>query len=124
MDTEVIITGGIGLLTSIVSALTSWLLARRKYNSEVDHNVIDNMRESLEFYEKLSNDNKNRLTEAIEENKGLRADINNLLEENNTLKKDISSLKDQMLKLTTTICIDLSCQLRNRDFTLIEDKSV
>lgn len=67
--TEVLITAGIGLFTTIVSSWTSWIFARKKYNSEVDHNVIDNMKESLEFYEKLSNDNKERLTEALEENK-------------------------------------------------------
>lgn len=117
---ETLITGGIGLLTTVVSAWASWVFARKKYNSEVDHNVIDNMKESLEFYEKLSNDNKNRLTEALEENKKLRADINTLLNENAMLRKDLENLKNQMIKLTTTICVDLSCQLRRKDYSTLD----
>lgn len=112
--TEVLITAGIGLFTTIVSSWTSWIFARKKYNSEVDHNVIDNMKESLEFYEKLSNDNKERLTEALEENKQLREDLNRVLEENRTLRKDMDDIKNQMIKLTTYICYDLSCKIRMR----------
>lgn len=47
---EIIITSLIGLFTTIVSGISSWLLAKRKYNAEVDHSIIDNMKESLEFY--------------------------------------------------------------------------
>lgn len=56
--TEILITGGVGVVTSIISGWASWMLARRKYNSEVDGNLIANMEKSLEFYEKLSDDNK------------------------------------------------------------------
>lgn len=109
------VIGGIGLLSTIASAWLSWFFTRKKYNSEVDHNVIDNMKESLEFYEKLSNDNKLRLNEALKENKKLREDMNNLLQENMQLKKDMEELKNQLIKLTTNICVDLSCQLRTRE---------
>lgn len=112
--TEILITAGVGLVTTIVSSWSTWVFARKKYNSEVDHNVIDNMKESLEFYEKLSNDNKVRLTEALEENKKLREDLNRVLEENRDLKKDMNDLKSQMIKLTTSICYDLSCKMRLR----------
>lgn len=67
--TEIIVTAAIGLLTTIVSSWSTWVFARKKYNSEVDHNIIDNMKESLEFYKSLSNDNKDRLAEALAENK-------------------------------------------------------
>lgn len=113
--TEILITAGVGLVTTIVSSWSTWVFARKKYNSEVDHNVIDNMKESLEFYEKLSNDNKARLTEALEENKKLREDLNRVLEENRALKKDMDDLKSQMIKLTTSICYDLSCKIRMRE---------
>lgn len=75
MELETLITGGIGLLTTVVSAITSWLFARKKYNSEVDHNLIENMENSLEFYKKLSDDNKTRLEEMAERNKILEAEI-------------------------------------------------
>ena len=75
MELETLITGGIGLLTTVVSGLTSWIFARKKYNSEVDHNLIENMENSLEFYKKLSDDNKTRLEEMAERNKILEAEI-------------------------------------------------
>ena len=75
MELETLITGGIGLLTTVVSGLTSWIFARKKYNSEVDHNLIENMENSLEFYKKQSDDNKTRLEEMAERNKILEAEI-------------------------------------------------
>lgn len=101
MELETLITGGIGLLTTVVSAITSWIFARRKYNSEVDHNLIENMENSLEFYKKLSDDNRTRLEEMAERNKILEAEI--------------QELKKQMLNLTMNICMDLTCANRVRE---------
>nr|DAI45559.1 MAG TPA: aminoacyl tRNA synthase complex protein [Bacteriophage sp.] len=42
-----------------------------------------------------------------------------LLEENKQLKKEIDTLKTQVIKITTTICTDLSCQIRSKDFTTL-----
>ena len=100
MELETLITGGIGLLTTVVSAVTSWIFARKKYNSEVDHNLIENMENSLEFYKKLSDDNRTRLEEMAETNK--------------TLQAEIQELKKQMLNLTMNICMDLTCANRVR----------
>ena len=50
MDISILITGGVGLLTSIISSWTTWFFARRKYNSEVDLNLVEKMEKSLEFY--------------------------------------------------------------------------
>lgn len=113
--TEIIMTAIAGLLTTIVSSWSTWILARKKYNSEVDHNIIDNMKEVLQFYEKLSDDNRERLTQALEENKESRKGLNKVLEENKTLKKDIDNVKSQLIKLTTSICYDLSCKIRMRE---------
>ena len=103
MELETLITGGIGLLTTVVSGLTSWIFARKKYNSEVDHNLIENMENSLEFYKKLSDDNKTRLEEMAERNKILEAEI--------------QELKKQMLNLTMNICMNLTCANRVREQT-------
>lgn len=103
--TEVIITGAIGIITSVISGTTSWILARRKYNSEVDGTLIENMQKSLEFYQKLSDDNKRRLDNSLQENK--------------EMKKELDALKIQVLKLATTICTDLSCQLRTKDYSTL-----
>lgn len=70
--TEILITGGVGIVSSIISGWASWIFARKKYNSEVDGNLIENMQKSLEFYENLSDDNKGRLDKALEDNANLR----------------------------------------------------
>ena len=105
IDIGIIITGAIGLLTTIISGWTSWFFARKKYNSEVDGNLIANMKESLEFYKQLSDDNKKRLDEALK-----RSDY---------LEEEIKELRKQVLNLMTVMCTDLSCQLRKGDYKAI-----
>ena len=104
MSIDVIITGIIGLITTVLSGWTSWFYTRKKYNSEVDNNLILNMKNSLEFYEKLSNDNKARLEE--------------VLQRNNELEQELKELKKQMFNLMASICTDLTCQVRKRDMKL------
>lgn len=118
--TEILITGGVGIVTSIISGWTSWILARRKYNSEVDGNLIENMQKSLEFYKNLSDDNEQRLDKVLEDNVNLRQTVEESLKENKQLKKEIDTLKDQVIKITTTICTDLSCQMRRQDFNTLD----
>lgn len=118
--TEILITGGVGIVTSIISGWTSWILARRKYNSEVDGNLIENMQKSLEFYKNLSDDNEQRLEKVLEDNVNLRQTVEESLKENKQLKKEIDTLKDQVIKITTTICTDLSCQMRRQDFNTLD----
>lgn len=101
MDISILITGGIGLLTSIISSWTTWFLARRKYNSEVDLNLVEKMEKSLEFYKSLSDDNKNRLEE--------------ITERNNELEKEVQELRKQVLNLTMNICMDLACSHRIKE---------
>lgn len=125
--TEILITGGVGIVSTIISGWASWIFARKKYNSEVDGNLIENMQKSLEFYKNLSDDNSQRLDKALEDNAHLRADVEELLKENKQLKKEIDILKDQVIKITTTICTDLSCQIRSRDIStlnMVEDEEV
>lgn len=117
--TDILITGGVGIVTSIISGWTSWILARRKYNSEVDGNLIENMQKSLEFYKNLSDDNEQRLDKVLEDNVALRQTVEELLKENKQLKREIDTLKDQVIKITTTICTDLSCQIRSKDFSTL-----
>ena len=103
MDISILITGGVGLLTTIISSWTTWFFARRKYNSEVDLNLVEKMEKSLEFYKSLSDDNKNRLEE--------------ITERNNELEKEVQELRKQVLNLTMNICMDLTCSHRIRETT-------
>lgn len=97
---EVIATGVIGLFTTIISGWTSWLFARKKYNSEVDSQVITNMKESLDFYKQLSDDNKERLDQVLAQNKEILAQNAELIEQNKKLQKEVEDLKDQIRRLT------------------------
>lgn len=109
IDLGILITGGVGIITTVISGWTSWFFARRKYNSEVDNNLIENMQQSLEFYKKLSDDNKNRLDE--------------VLKRNAELEQEIKDLRKQMFSLMNSICIDLTCQLRKRNLSLLNEQN-
>lgn len=109
IDLGILITGGVGIITTVISGWTSWFFARRKYNSEVDNNLIENMQQSLEFYKKLSDDNKNRLDE--------------VLKRNAELEQEIRDLRKQMFSLMSSICTDLTCQLRKRNLNLFNEQN-
>ena len=109
IDLGILITGGVGIMTTVISGWTSWFFARRKYNSEVDNNLIENMQQSLEFYKKLSDDNKNRLDE--------------VLKRNAELEQEIRDLRKQMFSLMNSICTDLTCQLRKRNLNLFNEQN-
>ncbi|QWM89869.1 phage lysis regulatory protein/holin [uncultured phage cr44_1] len=109
IDLGILITGGVGIITTVISGWTSWFFARRKYNSEVDNNLIENMQQSLEFYKKLSDDNKNRLDEVLKRNAGL--------------EQEIRDLRKQMFSLMNSICTDLTCQLRKRNLNLFNEQN-
>lgn len=108
VDLGILITGGVGIITTVISGWTSWFFARRKYNSEVDNNLIENMQQSLEFYKKLSDDNRNRLDE--------------VLKRNAELEQEIKDLRKQMFSLMNSICTDLTCQLRKRNLNLFNEQ--
>ena len=101
IDLGILITGGVGLITSIVSSWTAWFFARKKYNSEVDLNLVEKMEKSLEFYRSLSDDNRARLEE--------------MAERNTALEIEVQELRKQMLNLTLNICMDLTCANRVRE---------
>lgn len=101
IDLDIVITGGVGLVTTICSSWATWFFARKKYNTEVDSNLINNMKESLDFYEKLSNDNRERLEEVLKRNAILEAEV--------------SDLRKQVLNLTMSICMDLTCLHRVKE---------
>lgn len=110
IDFGILITGGIGLITTIVSSWASWFFARKKYDSEVDSNLINNMKESLDFYEKLSADNRERLEE--------------VLKRNTELEQEVGELRKQLFNLMSSICTDLTCQLRKRNLNLFNEHGI
>lgn len=107
IDTSIIVTGGVGIFSTIVSSWVTWFITRKKYYSEVDSNLINNMKESLDFYEKLSTDNRERLEE--------------VLKRNAELEQEVGELRKQMFNLMGSICVDLTCQLRKRNLNLFDE---
>lgn len=101
MELDVLITGGIGLITSIASAWTSWFFARKKYNTEVDNNYIENLQKALATYDSIIAHNK--------------TEIEHLMKKNDELEKEVAELRKQILNLAMNICMDFSCKTRQRD---------
>lgn len=95
---EVVILIITNILAPIVTGIATWLMAKKKYNAEVDNTVISNMKQSLDFYKALSDDNKSRLLDVQAKNA--------------QLEKEISELKTKLMELSLSICLDLSCQYR------------
>lgn len=102
IESGILITALIGIVTTFTSGSTAWFFARKKYNSEVDNSLINNMKESLEFYTRLSEDNKLRLDRALSRNE--------------ELEKEVKELRQQVMGLMTSICTDLSCQIRKGNY--------
>lgn len=108
IESGVLITALIGIVTTFTSGFTAWFFARKKYNSEVDNNLINNMKESLDFYKKLSDDNRERLDE--------------VLKRNDNLEEEVKELRQQVMSLMTSICTDLSCQIRKGNYEELLNK--
>lgn len=111
MYTNELIIGGIGIVSTIVSGFTSWFFTKKKYYAEVDTTLINNMKESLEFYKSLVEDNKQRLEEVLERNA-------NLEKRDEALEEEVRQLKNQMFNLMSQICLNLQCELRQKQLTL------
>lgn len=75
IDLGILITGGVGVLTTIASGWTSWFFARKKYNTEVDFNEIENLKKSLEFYESIVKDNNKKLQFYIDMSEANRVEV-------------------------------------------------
>ena len=95
IDVGILITGGIGLVTTVVSGWTSWFFTRKKYNTEVDFNEIENLKKSLEFYESIVKDNNKKLQFYID------------LAENNRI--EVYRLKGVIHRLLNNSCLDDGC---------------
>jgi hypothetical protein len=94
IDTGIIITGAVGIVTTVISSLVTWAFSRKKYYSEVDHNNIENMENSLEFYERLSASNNKILAEVLEKSEKLAQTNVELLIEVQNLRAQIGILTE------------------------------
>lgn len=105
MDFNEITVGLLGILSTVASAWVSWFFARKKYNSEIDHNYIENLGKGLETYDSIIAHNK--------------TEIEYLMKENEELRREIAELRKQVLNLTMNICMDLTCARRIREHQVV-----
>lgn len=98
MDLGVLITAGIGTLTTFCSALFTFLFTRRKYNAEVDSTQISNMKASLDIYQDMVKD------------LGRKLDLYSKIVDKN--KAEVMRLKSVVIKMIGKICTIESCKNR------------
>ena len=88
-------------IIAVFSNVVTWFLARKKYNTEVDHSYIQNIEDGLKAYDII-----------IEHNK---EEIKNLITEKNELRQEVNELRKQVNDLLFNICLDLTCKRRIRE---------
>lgn len=79
----------VGLFCTTVSSIVTFFLTRRKYNSEVDSQVVRNVTDAFEAYKKVVGNTIDSQNKKIEELQG----------ENAYLKKQIELIQGQLVSL-------------------------
>lgn len=98
MDSGILITAGIGIITTFCSGLFTWLFSKKKYNAEVDSTTISNIEESLTIYQNIVNDLGKKVDtygRIIDKNKG-----------------ELLKLRNVMIKMMGKICTVETCKRR------------
>jgi uncharacterized membrane protein (DUF106 family) len=98
--TSEIVMALVGVLCTAISSIVTFFLTRKKYNTEVDSQQIDNMSKSFDTYKRM-------MEEALDAQKRtMESKINELQKENEFLRQQVDTLRNQMIqflgaKLTT-----------------------
>lgn len=98
MDLGVLITAGIGIVTTFCSAFFTFLFSKKKYNAEVDNAQIANMKASLDIYQDMVKD------------LGRKLDLYSKIVDKN--KSEVIRLKSVVIKMIGKICTIESCKNR------------
>ena len=98
MDLGVLITAGIGTVTTFCSAFFTFIFSKKKYNAEVDSTRISNMQASLDIYQDMVKD------------LGRKLDLYSKIVDKN--KAEVIKLKSVVIKMIGKICTVESCKSR------------
>ena len=98
MNLEILITAGIGTVTTFCSAFFTFLFSKKKYNAEVDGTQISNMQASLDIYQDMVKD------------LGRKLDLYSKIVDKN--KAEVIRLKSVVIKMIDKICTVESCKNR------------
>lgn len=89
MASEIVVTL-VGLFCTTVSSIVTFFLTRRKYNTEVDSQQIENMEKSFDIYKKM-----------MEESMAVQSKrIDALQKENDSLRQQVYQLQQQLITLS------------------------
>lgn len=119
----VVVSSLVGLFCTIVTSIITFILTRKKYNSEVESQQIQNLNDAFSLYKKTMEDSmasQNKANEAIIGS--LNAKVDTLQEENSDLRKQVSQLQMEMINILGTICLDTTCKMRKINLPSKEDK--
>lgn len=116
---DLIVTSIIGVVCTGLSSLITWLFTRRKYNTEVEHNNIENMEGSLEFYERLTASSNKILAEVLEKSEKLAQSNVELLIEVQNLRAQIGILTEVLKNELDAVDFEKYGIKINEDGTLI-----
>lgn len=98
MDLSVLVTAGIGIVTTFCSGFFTWIFSKRKYNAEVDSKTIDNLSKSVEVYKNIVTDLEKKIETYIQ------------ISEDNRL--EVIRLKGIVYRLINKVCTDGTCTNR------------
>lgn len=102
MASEVIVAL-VGLFCTTVSSIVTFILTKRKYNSEVDSQQLQNTREAFEIYKTTMEESlaaqKKRLEDTIASQ---NEKLDYLQRENDSLRNQVNQLQMQIIKYLGT----------------------
>jgi hypothetical protein len=116
---DLVVTSIIGVVCTGLSSLITWLFTRKKYITEVEHNSIENMEGSLEFYEKLTASSNKILAEVLEKSEKLAQSNVELLIEVQHLRAQIGILTEVLKNELDAVDFEKYGIRINEDGTLI-----
>ena len=94
-----IITALVGLFCTTVSSVVTFFLTKRKYNTEVDSQQIENMSKSFDTYKRMMEETLEAQKRMMESTINAQNEkINGLEKENTFLRQQVDSLRNQMVQ--------------------------
>lgn len=102
--------------TALGGGFSGWFFTRKKYNTEVDANMIKNLKSSLDFYKETIDYNERKLNSLIEKIEKAEA-------KNEQLEEELRTLRDRLFKIVELVCVNFTCTLRKKDFKLFGNES-
>lgn len=117
---EILIAAISSAITSSIASFITWLLAKKKYNAEVDNKVIQNMQDALKFYKELCDDNQKRLEELAKDNEGLKAKNAELEKRDDKLEEEVREMRRKLDMMMEKMCYDLACKIRQKDANRVQ----